>query len=132
MVATSRSTWHRGGANRERDRTQARKHGEGARARWERSPRVLEDDPVAQQGLQRYLRSRSITARGGTNEMGDPILLPKFELPGDKTHWAVRLAVISGITLLLAVVGLGAVIMNRHKLEVEAHVAREEAIARVK
>ena len=60
--------------------------------------------------------------------MGDPILLPKFELPGDKTHWAVRLAVISGITLLVAVGGLGAVIMHRHKLEVEAHVAREEAI----
>jgi len=64
--------------------------------------------------------------------MGDPILLPKFELPGDKTHWAVRLAVISGIALLAAVVCLGAVIMHRHKLEVEAHVAREEAIARVK
>jgi colicin import membrane protein len=64
--------------------------------------------------------------------MGEPILLPKFELPGEKTHWAVRLAVISGIVLLVAVVGLGAVIMHRHKLEVEAHVAREEAIARVK
>jgi len=64
--------------------------------------------------------------------MGEPILLPKFELPGDKTHWAVRLAVISGITLLVAVVCLGAVIMHRHKLEVDAHVAREEAIARVK
>ena len=64
--------------------------------------------------------------------MGEPILLPKFELPGEKTHWAVRLAVISGIVLLFAVGGLGAVIMHRHKLEVEAHVAREEAIARVK
>src|SRR5438105_12030650 len=74
-----------------------------------------------------FARDR-LTVRGGTKEMGEPILLPKFELPGDKTHWAVRLAVISGITLLAAVVCLGAVIMHRHKLEVDAHVAREEAI----
>ena len=41
--------------------------------------------------------------------MGEPILLPKFELPGEKTHWAVRLAVISGIVLFVAVGGLGIV-----------------------
>lgn len=64
--------------------------------------------------------------------MGDPVLLPKFELPGEKPHWAVRLAWISGIVLIVAVVGLAGVIMHHRKLEVDAHIAREEAIARVK
>jgi len=64
--------------------------------------------------------------------MGDPVDLPKFELPGEKPHWAIRAAWISGIVLIAAVVGLGAVIMHHRRLELDAHVAREEAIARVK
>lgn len=64
--------------------------------------------------------------------MGEPVVLPKFQLHGDKPHWAVRAAWISGGVLLLSVAGLVAVIMHRHTLEVEAHVAKQEAIARVK
>jgi len=64
--------------------------------------------------------------------MSDPVVLPKFELPGEKTHWAVRAAWISTGVLVVAIVGLGGVIMHRRTLEVEAHVKREEAIARVK
>ena len=64
--------------------------------------------------------------------MGDPVVLPKFELPGDRPHWAVKLAWISGIVLEVSVIGLGAVVMHHRRLEMEAHVAREEAIARVK
>jgi uncharacterized membrane protein YgcG len=65
-------------------------------------------------------------------KMGEPVVLPKFELHGDKQHWAVKLAWISGIVLIVAVVGLGALVMHHNRLELEAHVAREEAIARVK
>jgi len=64
--------------------------------------------------------------------MSDPVVLPKFELPGEKTHWAVRAAWISTGVLVVAIVGLGGVIMHRRSLEVEAHVKREEAIARVR
>lgn len=64
--------------------------------------------------------------------MSDPVLLPKFELPGEKPHWAVRAAWISTAVLVVAIGGLVAILMHRHSLEVEAHVRREEAIARVK
>ena len=64
--------------------------------------------------------------------MSDPVVLPKFELPGEKTHWAVRAAWISTGVFVVAIVGLGGVIMHRRSLEVEAHVKREEAIARVR
>jgi membrane protein involved in colicin uptake len=64
--------------------------------------------------------------------MGEPVVLPKFQLHGDKPHWAVRAAWISGGVLLLSIAGLVAVIMHRHTLEVEAHVAKQEALARVK
>lgn len=64
--------------------------------------------------------------------MSDPIVLPKFELPGDRPHWAVRVAWISAVVLLLAIVGLGAIIMHRRGLEVQTHLAKQEAIARVK
>src|SRR5689334_8526657 len=80
---TSRPTWHRGGADRNG-------HGEGGtdRARPGRATRLRNK---VSEGT--FARDR-LTVRGGTSEMGDPILLPKFELPGEKTHWAVRLAVI--------------------------------------
>jgi len=64
--------------------------------------------------------------------MSDPVVLPKFELPGEKPHWAVRAAWISTAVLVVAIVGLVGILMHRHTLEVEAHVRREEAIARVK
>src|SRR3569832_2275083 len=64
--------------------------------------------------------------------MSDPVVLPKFELPGEKPHWAVRAAWISTAVLVVAIVGLVGILMHRHTLEVEAHVKREEAIARVK
>lgn len=64
--------------------------------------------------------------------MGDPLILPKFELHGDKPHWAVRVAWIAGVALLVAIVGLTWVIMHHRTLEMEARVAQQEAIARVK
>jgi hypothetical protein len=64
--------------------------------------------------------------------MGDPVVLPKFELPGDKPHWGVRVAWITGGLLLLSVVGLGAVIMHHRNLETQARVAKIEAIEKLK
>jgi len=64
--------------------------------------------------------------------MSDPVVLPKFELPGEKPHWAVRAAWITTAVLVVAIAGLVGILMHRHSLEVEAHVRREEAIARVK
>ena len=66
------------------------------------------------------------------SKMSDPVVLPKFELPGDKPHWAVRAAWISAVVLLLSIVGLGAIIMHRRTLEVQTHLAKQEALARVK
>jgi hypothetical protein len=64
--------------------------------------------------------------------MSDPVVLPKFELPGEKPHWAIRAAWVSTAVLVVAIVGLVGVLMHRRTLEVEAHVKREEAIARVR
>ena len=44
--------------------------------------------------------------------MGEPVVLPKFELHGDKPHWAVKLAWISGVLLIVAVVCLGALVIR--------------------
>lgn len=64
--------------------------------------------------------------------MGQPVVLPKFELQGDRPHWAVRAAWITGGLLMAAVVALGGVIMHHRSLETQAQLARVEAIARVK
>jgi hypothetical protein len=64
--------------------------------------------------------------------MAEPVVLPKFELPGDRPHWVVRAAWITGGLLLLSVVGLGAVIVHHRNLETQAHLAKIEAIAKVK
>lgn len=64
--------------------------------------------------------------------MGQPVVLPKFELPGDKPHWAVRLAWGTGAVLLVSVLGLGAVIVHRHGLENQVQAAKEEALAKAK
>lgn len=64
--------------------------------------------------------------------MGQPVVLPKFELQGDKPHWAVRAAWITGGLLLISLVGLGAIIFHHRNLETQAHIAKAEAIARVK
>lgn len=64
--------------------------------------------------------------------MGQPVVLPKFELQGDKPHWAIRAAWVAGGVLLFSIVGLAAVIMHHRTLETQAHIAKAEAIARVK
>jgi hypothetical protein len=64
--------------------------------------------------------------------MGQPVVLPKFELSGDKPHWAVLAAWIVGGLLLLSIIGLGAVIVHHRNLVTQAHIARAEAIAKVK
>ena len=64
--------------------------------------------------------------------MGQQVILPKFELPGDKPHWAVRAAWIAGGLLLISVIGLGAAVMHRNSVETQAHLAKAEALARIK
>jgi hypothetical protein len=64
--------------------------------------------------------------------MGQPVVLPKFELSGDKPHWAIVAAWIVGGLLLLSIVGLGAVIVHHRNLVMQAHIARVEAVAKVK
>ena len=64
--------------------------------------------------------------------MGQPVVLPKFELSGDRPHWAVRAAWITGGLLLVSVLALGAVIVHHRNLETQAQLAKVEAIARVK
>jgi hypothetical protein len=64
--------------------------------------------------------------------MGQPVVLPKFELPGDKPHWAIRAAWITGGLLLVSVLALGAVISHHRNLETQADIARTEAVARVR
>jgi hypothetical protein len=61
--------------------------------------------------------------------MGQPVVLPKFELAGDKPHWSVRLAWGTGAVLLASVLGLGAVIVHRQGLEKEVQTARAQAVA---
>ena len=64
--------------------------------------------------------------------MGQPVVLPKFDLPGDKPHWAVRAAWVVGGLLLVSVIGLSAVIMHHRTLETQAQLAKAEAIAKIK
>jgi hypothetical protein len=64
--------------------------------------------------------------------MGQPVVLPKFELQEDRPHWAVRAAWLTGGLLLIAVLGLAAVIVHHRNLETQAQIAKAEAIARVK
>jgi hypothetical protein len=64
--------------------------------------------------------------------MGQPVVLPKFELSGDKPHWAILAAWIVGGLLLLSIIGLGVVIVHHRNLVMEAQIARAEAVARVK
>ncbi len=64
--------------------------------------------------------------------MAEPVVLPKFEIQGDKPHWAVRAAWVTGGLFLFSVIGLGAVIAHHRNLETQAIIARAEAVARVK
>ena len=64
--------------------------------------------------------------------MGEPVVLPKFELPGNRPHWAIRAAWMAGGLLLLSVIGLVVVIMHHRTLETQAHIAKAEALARVR
>jgi hypothetical protein len=64
--------------------------------------------------------------------MAEPVVLPKFELPGDKPHWAMRLAWVTGGALLVSVLALGGVILHHRSLEARVELARAEAIAKVK
>ena len=64
--------------------------------------------------------------------MGQPVVLPKFELPGDKPHWAVRAAWIVGGLLLVSIICLGAVIVHHRNAQTDAILAKEEARVRAK
>jgi hypothetical protein len=64
--------------------------------------------------------------------MGQPVVLPKFELPGDKPHWAVRLAWVTGAALLVSVLVLGGVILHHRSLEAKVELARQEVMAKAK
>jgi hypothetical protein len=63
--------------------------------------------------------------------MAEPVVLPKFELPGDKPHWAMRLAWVTGGALLVSVLVLGGVILHHRALEARVEQARADAIAKV-
>jgi len=63
--------------------------------------------------------------------MAEPVVLPKFELPGDKPHWAMRLAWVTGGALLVSVLVLGGVILRHRALEARVEQARADAIAKV-
>ena len=63
--------------------------------------------------------------------MGQPVVLPKFELAGDKPHWSVRLAWGTGAVLLASMLGLGAVIIHRQGLERDLQTAKAEADRKV-
>lgn len=64
--------------------------------------------------------------------MGQPVVLPKFEFPDDKPHWAVRLGVATGVALVVSVLALGGVILHHRSLEAKVEQARLDAIAKVK
>lgn len=64
--------------------------------------------------------------------MGQNVVLPKFELPGDKPNWVVRIAWITGGLLVFALAGLTFAIMHHRTLESQAEQAKVEAAAKVK
>lgn len=64
--------------------------------------------------------------------MGQPVVIPKFDLPGNKPHWAVRAAWMTTGVLLVSILGLAAVVMHRRSLETKAEIAKAEAIAKAK
>jgi hypothetical protein len=64
--------------------------------------------------------------------MGQPVALPKFELPGDKPHWAVRAAWIVGGLLLLSIGALTGAVLYHKSAQTNADLAKAEAIERIK
>lgn len=61
--------------------------------------------------------------------MSDKVVLPKFNLPGDRTHPAVKLVWGVGGVLLLCLSGLGAVIWSRHSQQLAAERHQEAIVA---
>ena len=59
--------------------------------------------------------------------MSDKVVLPKFDLPGDRTPAAIKVVWAVGGVLLLCFVGLGLLVMNRHQQQLAAE-RRQEAI----
>jgi len=59
--------------------------------------------------------------------MSNKVVLPKFDLPGDRTPAAIKVVWAVGGVLLLCFVGLGLLVMNRHQQQLAAE-RRQEAI----
>jgi hypothetical protein len=59
--------------------------------------------------------------------MSEKVVLPKFDLPGDRTHPAVKVLMGAGALLLLCIAGLGMVLWQRHS-QLMAAEARQQAI----
>jgi hypothetical protein len=59
--------------------------------------------------------------------MGEKVVLPKFELPGDRMHPAVKILAIVGGAMLLCTAILGMALWRRHAQQMAAE-ARQEAL----
>ena len=63
--------------------------------------------------------------------MGERLILPKFDLPRKKVHWAVRAAWAAAGLLLVSVIGLGVVVVRHRALEARAELARDQLLAKI-
>ena len=59
--------------------------------------------------------------------MGEKVVLPKFELPGDRTHPAVKVLAIVGGMMVLCTTILGMALWRHHSQQMAAE-ARQEAL----
>jgi len=64
--------------------------------------------------------------------MGQPVVLPKLEVPRQKLHWSFRVLWIAGGLLAVSMMVLGGAMYRVHLVRAEAERARDEQIAQEK
>jgi hypothetical protein len=64
--------------------------------------------------------------------MGQPVVLPKLEVPRPKLHWSFRVLWIAGGLLAISVLILGGAMYRVHLVHAEAERVRDEKIAHEK
>jgi len=64
--------------------------------------------------------------------MGQPVVLPKLEVPRQKLHWSFRVLWIAGGLLAVSMMVLGGAMYRVHLVRVEAERARDAQIAQEK
>jgi hypothetical protein len=62
---------------------------------------------------------RRVIAPGGTSSMSDKVVLPRLDLPGQKTHWAI-VAVVGGSVLVLLMAAIFLVVVHKQQAAQEA------------